>query len=267
MPDFYSNLPETNPSHQDCPNPTGKGRSRTPDAVDAMITSLSIVIPAFNEAGAIAGVVRDCLDAGEEVTNKLEIIVINDGSDDGTGELIDRLAAEDSRIVALHHPLNQGVGAATRNGFAAARHDSIFYIDGDGQFDPRQIKQLLPYCKQYDFVVGYRKNRADPPHRLLNARLYNWLLKTVFGLPIRDVNCAFKLIRTASLRQLPCRATTAFYLAEFVISAAQAGMTFREVPVHHFQRTSDVQSGGQPRVILKCMWNLLCYRFFAWRTR
>ena len=267
MPDFFHNLPMTKPCRQDCPNPNGEGLSRPPDGACTMIPSLSIVIPAFNEAGAIVGVVRDCLDAGEAVTDKLEIIVVNDGSDDGTGQIIDRLATEDPRIIALHHPLNQGVGAATRNGFAAARHDSIFYIDGDGQFDPREIQLLLPYWKQFDFVVGYRKNRADPLHRLLNARLYNWLLKKVFGLPIRDVNCAFKLIRTESLHRLRCRATTAFYLAEFVISAARAGMTFQEVPVHHFRRTSDVQSGGQPRVILKCMWNLLCYRLLAWRIR
>lgn len=267
MPAFVNSLPVTHHSRQDSTKPTKPILAAAREDEHPQITSLSIVIPAFNEAGSITKVVKDCLKAGESVTSRLEIIVVNDGSHDGTGELIDRLAMNDPRIIALHHRVNQGVGAATRDGFAAARHDFIFYLDGDGQFDPQEIQLLLPHCQQFDFIVGYRINRADPTHRLVNARLYNWFLRRIFDLPIRDVNCAFKLIHSASLRQLRCHSNTAFYLAEFIISAAQAGMTFREVPVRHFRREADSQSGGQPRVILKCMWNLLRYRLGSWRAR
>lgn len=224
-----------------------------------MIDSLSVVIPCWNEAQNIGRVAGDCVAMAERVAERFEIIVVDDGSDDGTAEIVDGLAAADGRIVALHHPENRGIAAATQSGFAAARHDFVFYVDGDGQFDVREIDLLLPYCRDFDLVVGRRANRADPWHRRWNARLYNGLLRRLFHLRVRDVNCAFKLLRREVLARLDCRSTSAFYLAELLIRAQRAGLEIREVAVRHYPRRFETPSGARPGVVLKALRDLLLF--------
>ncbi len=224
-----------------------------------MIDSLSVVIPAWNEAQNIGRVVSDCVATAARVAARFEVIVVDDGSDDGTGEIIDGLAAADRRVVALHHERNRGIAAATRTGFAAACQEYVFYVDGDGQFDVREIDLLLPFCREFDLVVGRRASRADPWQRRWNARLYNGLLRRLFGLHVHDVNCAFKLLRREVLARLDCRSTSAFYLAELVIRAQRAGFRIREVEVHHYPRRFGSPSGARPGVALKALCSLLSF--------
>ncbi len=233
-----------------------------------MIESLSCVVPAYNEARNIEGVVRDLLRAARRVAPRAhEVIVVDDGSVDGTGDVIDALARAEPSVRALHHPENRGVAAATRDGLVAARHDWILYVDGDGQFDAADLDRLAPLAAAADVVAGVRAERADPAHRRLNAALYNRLLRLLFRLPVRDVNCAFKLLRRERLPTLDCRSDSAFFLAELLIRADRAGLRFAEAPVTHRPRRFETPSGARPSVVVPALVDAVCCRFRwgAWR--
>lgn len=222
---------------------------------------ISFVIPAYNEAENIDSVIRACKSIAECISRRYEIIVVNDGSTDRTREIVEHIAAEDKNVLLVHHEKNRGIAYATRNGLAAARYQHIFYSDGDGQFDLSEIHKLLPYRRDFDFVVGYRINRCDPIHRRINAFLYNRIMRWLFHLPVRDVDCAFKLIKKKSLSSLTIHSNSAFYLAELLIRAVQSGMTIHEVPVHHYPRRFGQSSGSNMRVITRALGDLFLFLF------
>lgn len=233
-----------------------------------MIRSLSCVVPAFNEARNIGAVVEDLLIAARRVApDAHEVIVVDDGSTDGTRDVIEAAARRDAAVVPLIHERNLGVAATTRDGFAAARYDWIFYVDGDGQFRIDELERLVPLCAEADLVAGYRIDRADPVHRRMNAALYNRLLRLLFRLPIRDVNCAFKLIRRDRLLELECRSESAFFLAEFMIWAQRAGLKIAEAGVHHRPRRFEDPTGARPSVVVPALFDVLRCRLGrgAWR--
>jgi glycosyltransferase involved in cell wall biosynthesis len=224
-----------------------------------MERGISFVIPAYNEAESLPGMLNSCLETARSLLTGFEIIVVDDGSTDGTCEVVAHARAQNPEIVLVRLERNMGIAQATRAGFAAARYAHLFYTDADAQFDPREIRRLLPYADRYDFVVGYRLRRADPLHRRINAWLYNLCLRNLFRIPLRDIDCAFKLIKTDSLRTLNTAARSAFYFAELANAAARAGMTFYEVPVNHYPRRYGVQTGAKPGVIIKAVFEMACY--------
>lgn len=225
-----------------------------------MIDGISFVIPAYNEVGNIGQVIADCLNTAQRISRHYEIIIVDDGSMDGTTGRIREMALTNPDIVMIRHENNMGVGAATRDGLASARYPYVFYMDGDGQFDVREIERLLPYHQDYDFVVGYRTSRADPGHRRFNTFLYNSLIKILFRLPVRDVNCAFKLIKRESLRRLSASSHSAFYLAEILVAAKRQGMSFMEIAVSHYPRKTGRPTGAKPNVMAEAIKDCLIYR-------
>ena len=154
--------------------------------------SLSVIFPAFNEEANIRAVVEDAYRNIRNITPVFEIIVVNDGSKDRTGDTCDRLAEEFSEVRVVHHARNRGYGAALKSGIESARYDLIFFTDADGQFDLKEVAALLEQTDAYDIVAGYRGRRQDPPHRLLFAWGWNILVRLVLGIRIRDIDCAFK---------------------------------------------------------------------------
>lgn len=224
-----------------------------------MNKGISFVIPAYNEAESISGTLHSCLETARSLSMDFEIIVVDDGSTDNTAEAVALVRDRNPEVVLLRHARNMGIARATRYGFATARFSHLFYTDADGQFDPSDITLLIPFCEHYDFVVGYRISRADPIHRKFNAWLYNLSLKWLFGIKLKDIDCAFKLIRTESLRSLKADSNSAFYFAELVKEANRAGMTFHEVPVNHYPRKHGVQSGAKPRVVIPAVLDLMCH--------
>src|SRR5262249_12063244 len=157
---------------------------------DEDVRDLSVFFPAHNEAESLARTVTSAVTALERLgLQDLEIILVDDGSTDGTAAIAQRLAAKDSRIRLVHHPMNRGYGAALRSGFAAARRDWIFYTDSDGQFDLSDIDRLLPYARDFDAVVGYRIRRSDHPMRRVNQALWSGLVRRMLGVDVRDVDC------------------------------------------------------------------------------
>src|SRR5512138_915494 len=139
---------------------------------------LSIFFPAYNDAGTIASLAIVAHMTARELTDDYEVIVVDDGSPDHTGELLDEMAGVYPWLRVVHHGSNRGYGGALRSGFQAACKELVFYTDGDAQYDPREMRVLYEaFGRGVDFVNGYKISRHDPLHRLVIGRLYHWLVK------------------------------------------------------------------------------------------
>jgi glycosyltransferase involved in cell wall biosynthesis len=216
----------------------------------------SVIIPALNEEGAIAEVVARLQSGG----TWHEIIVVDDGSTDATRALAIDCATKDFRVRVLCHNENRGYGAAVRTGLAAARLEWILLTDGDLQFDLNDLVTFMPVAPSADIVAGYRMHRADPPHRVINGKAWNFLVRRTFDIPIRDVDCAFKLIRREFVQALPLTAEGAMVSTELIARAVQAGGRITELGVQHRPRPAGQSSGGNPRVVLRAFGELRAVR-------
>lgn len=231
-------------------------------SAQSIVTEISVVLPAFNEQPNIERVVRDVDRYLQSSGLDYEIVVVNDGSRDRTGEIVDRLAQDIPRVRPCHHPQNRGYGAALRTGFTAATKRFVFYMDGDGQFDIRELDLLLPLATDENHIVtGYRIKRNDPFIRRLNARLFGgWLVRVLLNVRVRDLNCAFKLIPKKILNAVTLESTGALINAELYGRAVRKGFGIKEVGVHHYSRTAGTQTGAHPKVILRAFYDLFRLR-------
>lgn len=215
--------------------------------------TLSLVLPAHNEAENIEAVVTRALDVLPRVVRDVEVIVVNDGSRDETGAIVDRLAAEHARVIAVHHPVNRGYGAALTSGFRVATGDSIMFMDSDRQFDIADINALLPYVPHYDIVAGYRIQRRDPLYRRLYGKLFGLVVWVMFGVHLRDTDCAFKIYRADLLKTIELTTPGALINTEMLARSRRRGATVVEVGVNHYPRFAGESSGGSPRVVFRAM--------------
>lgn len=218
--------------------------------------SLSVVLPAWNEQGTVGRVVRAALEQLDRRGIPGEVIVVDDGSTDGTGRVVAALAAADSRVRGLRHLENRGYGRALRTGTAACRYEHVLWTDADAQFDLGDLARLEPWAAEFDLVLGYRPTRADPLHRRVNARLWNSAVSGLFDSGVRDVDCAFKLVARAVFDRVPLASDTAFISAELVLGARAAGLRVHEVPVSHLPRAAGRATGARPDVVLRAAWDL-----------
>lgn len=215
------------------------------------MVSVSVFFPCYNEQGNVGRTVENALRVLEKLDADFEIIIVNDGSSDQTGRIADEIAGRDKRVKVAHHPGNLGYGAALRSGFAAATKEFVFYTDGDGQFDMNEMPPLLPMMEQWDIVSCYRLDRQDPLIRKINAWAWTKLVCFLFGLKLRDVDCAFKLYKREIFDRIRLSSTGALIDAEILARAAGKGYRITQKGVHHYPRTSGVQTGAKPRVILR----------------
>lgn len=215
--------------------------------------SLSLVLPAHNEADNIEIVVRRALAILPRYTSDFEIIVVNDGSRDRTPRIIDRLAKEDDRIRPVHHPRNRGYGGALQSGFRASTNDYVMFMDADRQFDIGDIRLLSPFVPLFDIVAGFRMERSDPIHRRINAEIFNIAVRVLFGVHMRDLDCAFKVFRGDLLRSLELTSSGALINAEIQAKLRRQGATLVQIGVPHHRRVAGQATGGSVRVILKAM--------------
>ncbi len=199
--------------------------------------SISAFFPAYNDAGTIASMVITVYKTLEELTNDFEVIVVENGSTDYTVEVLEELALHYPRLRLLTHRQPLGYGGALRVGFASATRDLIFYTDGDAQYDPRELKLLLPAMRDdVDIVNGWKIDRSDPLHRIIIGRVYNHLVKTLFRLRLKDVDCDFRLIRRSVFDVIDLESDSGTICLEFVKKTEDAGFRYAEVPVHHYHR-------------------------------
>lgn len=216
------------------------------------LSSISIFMPAFNEEGNIATTIIDARVAAKVVAKEYEIIVVNDGSRDRTGEVVLELAKNDRNIRLVSHKSNRGYGAAVKTGLKACRKDWIFFTDSDGQFHYDELPKFAKSASDYDLVMGYRKKRMDPFHRVFVAqvllKVWNFVL---FGLTVRDVDCAFKLFKREVRDAIHLDTESAITVTEFIVKAKTLGFKLVQLPVSHYPRKFGEQTGGNWHVIAR----------------
>ncbi len=222
--------------------------------------SLSVVLPAHNEAGNIEPVVRDALEKLPEMVDRFEILIVDDGSRDETGRIADRLAAGDERVKVIHHPKNRGYGCAWRTGISVASGSWIFFMDSDRQFDIGEIAKLLPYRDGHDVVTGFRIARRDPYYRFLVGSCFNILVKVLFKVHLRDIDCGFKMFRAPLLKSMRLESPGALINTEIHAKANLAGARLKEVGINHYPRRVGRQSGTKPKVMLRAAWEIIQLR-------
>jgi dolichol-phosphate mannosyltransferase len=214
---------------------------------------LSLVLPAYNEEGNIERAVREAALAADALTPEYEVVVVDDGSRDGTPVRLADLAAEmGARLRVVRHDANRGYGAALRTGFQAARGELVFYTDSDNQFDLRELSGFLPLMGEWDAVLGFRARRQDPALRLLTSRVFNQIAAWTLGFKVRDVNCSFKLFRGDLLRALPLVSDDFMIDTELVTRLQRGPARVMEKGVTHLPRTagrSTVRPWHVPRTL------------------
>ena len=199
--------------------------------------SLTAFFPAYNDEHTIENIVRTAAAEIGKVTDDFEILIINDGSKDRTGAVADRLAAEMPFVRAIHHPQNRGYGAALITGFANARKDLIFYTDGDGQYDVREIHNLLAQMQpNIDLVNGYKVKRSDAWYRVAIGATYRRVMRWAFHLSIRDVDCDFRLLRRHVFDAITLESQSGVICVEMARKFDVAGFRMTEIPVSHYPR-------------------------------
>ncbi len=218
--------------------------------------SISLVLPALDEAASIARVLSQAREVLPRCSKEYEIIVVDDGSQDETARIVARFDG----VRLLRHPTNRGYGAALRTGLRAARLEWVFFTDADLQFDLRDLEPLLEASRGVDIVAGYRSPRRDPFGRRLLGWAWGRLVQLVFGLHIRDIDCAFKLFRREALDASPIESVGAFINTEILVRASAAGFRIHQIPVRHFPRRWGTSSGARPRVIVRALRELLSIR-------
>ena len=216
-----------------------------------MRPSISVFFPCYNDSNTIGDLVTEAERQLQQLTDDYEIIVVNDGSSDNSAEVLRALAAAMPRLRVVTHERNRGYGGALRSGFAAATKDIVFYTDGDGQYDVRELPILVMLLTDdTDFVNGIKMRRQDPSYRIHAGNLHRFLMRWLFWLPIDDVDCDFRLVRRRILDDIELHSTSGSICVELVKHAQRAGAGFREVSVHHYARRYGQSEFFKPGKIL-----------------
>ena len=210
------------------------------------LEGISVVLPALNEQGNVGRAVDRARAAATRLADHVEVIVVDDGSTDGTCEEARRAGA---RVVS--HPRNLGYGAALRSGFAAATQPWIFQMDCDNQFEPKELEKLVSLADDAQVIIGVRVQRADQWRRIWAGWAWNRLCRLAFGLIVRDIDCGFKLLNRAATSGLDLEANGAGISLELCVAARSAGLRIAEVDVRHHPRTTGSPTGLRLRVVVR----------------
>jgi glycosyltransferase involved in cell wall biosynthesis len=217
----------------------------------AQLSGISVFLPCHNEEGNIERVVAALESELPRIAERHEIIVVDDGSRDRTGEIADRLSAANPRLNVVHHPLNRGYGVAVISGIRACSQPWVVLCDGDGQFEASDIARLAARVPEYDVVVGRRMHRADPLMRRVNGKAWTVLMRVLLGIRLGDIDCGLKMFRRDLLEGINLQAKGAMISAELMAQLAGRGARICEVDVHHLPRLTGQQSGASLKVIAR----------------
>ncbi len=253
-------------THKDT-SKAGKATAFRPRNPNRPITtaSLSVVLPAYNEEAVIEQTITTIVSTLSMWLPDFEVIVVNDGSKDRTSQIVARLATHQPRIRIINHTTNQGYGAALVTGFESFQKDLVFFMDADGQFDIHDLLTFFPLIEEYDAVLGYRIDRQDTWMRKLNAWGWKQLVRSVFNIRVRDVDCAFKLYRAEFFQTHRLETRGAMINTEILYKLARSGYSYTEVGVRHLPRRSGRSTGAKPTVILQALQELFaCAKKWFW---
>ncbi len=222
--------------------------------------TVSLVLPALNEADNIAATIEDCVQTLRRVTREYEVIVVDNDSTDGTAAIVRDIQAENDRIQLVHQPV-RGYGSAIWTGLRAAQWEIVGWRDSDTQYRTADIVPMLKALDTNDVVVGHRVQRRDPHHRLLFAFLWNLLNRVLFGFVVHDMDCGCKIFRREVVDTLDIKAAGAVFNVEFLVQAKRAGFRVGEVSISHMPRHAGENTGGSLRVILRAAREVLKLRW------
>ncbi len=226
------------------------------------MSSLSVFFPCYNDAQTIGTLVEHAMQVIPKLTNTYEVIVINDGSTDDSARTLTRLAKKHKHLRVVTHTKNQGYGGALRTGFREARYDLVFYTDGDGQYDVRELPLLFGLMtKDVDFVNGIKNIRHDATYRIIIGNLYSMWTRWFFWLPVLDIDCDFRLIRKKILNKITLTSTSGTICVELVKKAQRARARFRQVTVTHLPRAHGSSQFFRADRILQTLRELLSLWF------
>jgi glycosyltransferase involved in cell wall biosynthesis len=229
----------------------------TPEpAAASALASLSVVLPCFNEEANVAAAIEGAVAAARQCSDRYEIVVVDDGSTDGTARVVGELAAREPNLRAIIHTRNRGYGAALRSGIRAARMEWVLLADADLQFDLRDLADFVPLARSADALWGRRLVRQDTLLRRFYASTWNWLVRGLFAVRVHDVDCGFKLIRADVLRGMNLQTTGAMISTELAVQCRAQGARFAEIGVRHHPRIAGEETGGDPRVIGRALHEL-----------
>jgi len=232
------------------------------DEGEEVVDSLSVVLPAYNEEENVEQAVKHVSGVAQTLDRDYEIILVNDGSSDRTGEIGRELEKDIPSFRLVEHYPNRGYGGALKAGFEAARKDLIAFYPGDAQFDFEEVKRLLDQLKEEDadIVCGYRVNRQDNPIRRLNGWGWNLVVRLLFGYLCRDIDCGFKLFRRRILDHITIRSDGAMIDTELLAGAKARGYDIAEAPLTHLPREAGEATGANLHVIVKAFRDLIRFR-------
>jgi glycosyltransferase involved in cell wall biosynthesis len=225
-------------------------------------TSISAFFPCYNDADTIGALVLEAAAVLRCLTDDYEIIVVNDGSQDASGQVLRDLQSRVDRLQVVTHTTNRGYGGALKTGFATATKELIFYTDGDGQYDVKELPILVMLLSDdVDFVNGIKMTRQDPAYRVFIGNLHKFLMRWLLWLPIVDVDCDFRLVRKSVIDKIQLTSNSGSICAELVKRSERAGAQFREVSVHHYSRRSGQSQFFRATTIVKTYVDLMLLWF------
>lgn len=220
------------------------------------ITSITVVIPAYNDETTVGRLVADVDCLLQELCTDYEIVCVNDGSKDNTLAVLEEKAKQIKNMRVVNHPVNQGYGRTIRELYLCGTKDLVFSLPGDYQFAPKELLAMAQGLHNHDFVIGLRVKRNDPPRRKFQSAIYNMMLRLFYGISFKDVN-SIKLFRREILNYFPLESETPFVDAELCIRAHKAGFSVVELPIEHLPRLSQGASGGKISVITETFGDLI----------
>jgi glycosyltransferase involved in cell wall biosynthesis len=228
-----------------------------------MIKSLSIIYPMYNERENIPTAVSEALRIGYKIAPELEIVIVDDASTDGCGEIADQLAQNHPEVKVLHHRVNRKLGGALKTGFAAATKEWVLYIDSDLPIRMDDALNAVPLTESANVVIGWRKSRAESWRRKILSGIYNWMIRKFFCLHVRDVNFAFKLMHRELLDQILLTSEGSFIDAELLLELKRIGAQIAEIGMDYYPRVAGVSTLASNRVMLVLLGEMLRYRMEA----
>lgn len=225
------------------------------------IKSISYFCPAYNEQENLEKAINSALPVLAGLGLPFEVIIVDNGSTDKTPQIADRLALTYPQVRVIHHASNREYGGALKSGFMNAANEIVVYTDSDNQYDFNDFKKMLPYLDNYDVVTGVREYRHDSIYRKIQSAIFGLLLRILFCLKAKDINCSFKIYRKEVLDNIAICSNSAFIDAEMYIRAKKKGYKICEVPVTHLPRLAGRATGAKPLVVLITIKEIFNYWF------
>jgi len=230
-------------------------------AVAPRLSGLSLVLPVHNEADNLAWLLPHIAEVLPGIAVRYDVVIVDDGSSDGSGEVATSLAARlGMRVRVLRHETKSGYGITVGDGLRAATGEFVAFTDADGQFEVADLALLVPLLDHADLAAGWRRQRRDAWARSVVSWVFNSLVAVLYRLPYRDVDCALKLMRREVLDSLTLEARSALLNAELFYKARYAGWRIAQIPVAHHPRVAGRRSGARPRAILRAIKELVLFR-------